>query len=151
MLHRDISTNNIFLDFDANVLVGDLGLAKRIVVGATSEGELLAESAVGTPDFLSPELVRGEPYGRPSDGWAVGVILFNLLTLHKPFEGANLPGIFRHIAEFEFSAAARKAAEKCGHPPELRALASSEGLLNPDASQRMPLERVLELYPLPEE
>ena len=57
MLHRDISTNNVFLDFFANVVLGDLGLAKRVAVCSTDMNDALAVTTCGTPDFLSPELV----------------------------------------------------------------------------------------------
>ena len=82
VLHRDLSTSNVFLDFYANVVMGDLGLAKRVAVTSTDMSDALAVTTCGTPDFLSPELVRGKPYGAPSDAWAVGCILFQLLTLH---------------------------------------------------------------------
>lgn len=151
VLHRDISTSNVFLDFGGDILVGDLGLSKRVVMGGPSEADELATSAVGTPDFLSPELVRGEPYGRPSDAWAVGVILFNLLTLERPFQAASVTRLCRHIADYAVCSAAQTVLDSCEHPPELCALASRGGLLNPEVATRTSLLRVLEIYPLEEE
>ena len=49
---------------------------------------------VGTPPYMSPELVKGQEYGTSSDVWAVGVVLFEMIALCRPFDGVN----FFHIA-----------------------------------------------------
>ena len=98
VLHRDISTNNVFLDFYANLVIGDLGLAKRVAVCSADTNDALAVTTCGTPDFLSPELVQGQPYGAPSDAWAVGIVLFNLLSLSRPFWHTSILGLARQSA-----------------------------------------------------
>ena len=148
VLHRDLSAANIFLDFEACIVMGDLGLAKR--VAASDANDELATTICGTPDFFSPELICGKPYGRGSDAWAVGVILFNLLTLERPFQASVMLKLAQQIVDGKPSEAAQRKLElaRRNYPPELCALASRDGLLNPDASRRTTLERVLELYPL---
>ena len=95
VLHRDISLNNVFLDFYANLVIGDLGLAKRVAVCSADTNDALAVTTCGTPDFLSPELVQGQPYGASSDAWAVGIVLFNLLSLERPFWHTSILGLAR--------------------------------------------------------
>ena len=74
-----------------------MGLAKRVAVCSTDMDNALAVTTCGTPDFLSPELVLGKPYGAPSDAWAVGCILFKLLTLQPPFRHSSILGLARQI------------------------------------------------------
>lgn len=86
ILHRDLKTANVFLTDEAepNVKLGDFGVSRLF-----STETHLAETMCGTPYYLSPELVRGLPYSQPSDVWALGVILFELLTLKRPFSAPN--------------------------------------------------------------
>ena len=67
-------------------------------------------------DFFSPELVCGKPYGRASDAWAVGVILFNLLTLERPFQAIKMIELARLIVNSELEEAKQRALT-CGHRP----------------------------------
>ena len=81
---RDCKPENVLcVDGGERIKVIDFGTAKDL-----SCGWQVAECA-GTPQYMSPELVNGEPYGRPSDAWAVGVLLFEMLSLERPFEGTN--------------------------------------------------------------
>jgi serine/threonine protein kinase len=83
ILHRDLKAANLFLDIDDNIKIGDLGVAR--VLGTHS----MASTIVGTPYYLSPELVEDRPYNSKSDIWSVGVILYELCSLKHPFEANN--------------------------------------------------------------
>ena len=87
VLHRDISTDNIFLSFYGEILLGDLGLSRRT---GSQAGRTKVGTQVGTPPYMSPELVTGQDYGTSSDVWALGIVLFEMLALRRPFDGANL-------------------------------------------------------------
>jgi len=63
--------------------LADFGVSKIL------EATQLANTGVGTPFYLSPEIVRGEPYGPASDAWALGVCLYELASLRRPFEAEN--------------------------------------------------------------
>ena len=96
VLHRDIKLANVFLEGRMCVKLGDFGLARTL----TSESQL-AETvmqgtwcdsadgsggqACGTPYYLSPELCLGQPYDEKSDCWALGCLLYELMTLERPF------------------------------------------------------------------
>ncbi|XP_059504867.1 serine/threonine-protein kinase Nek9 isoform X2 [Stegostoma tigrinum] len=84
ILHRDIKTLNIFLTKSDLIKLGDYGLAKRL-----NSPHSMAETCVGTPYYMSPELCQGEKYNFKSDIWAVGCVLFELLTLTRTFDATN--------------------------------------------------------------
>lgn len=92
ILHRDLKTQNIFLDKDDNVQLGDFGISKMLQ--STME---CARTMVGTPYYLSPELCREEPYNNKSDIWSIGCILYELCTGKHAFEGANMKALIGKI------------------------------------------------------
>uniref|UniRef100_A0A3Q3IQV8 non-specific serine/threonine protein kinase n=1 Tax=Monopterus albus TaxID=43700 RepID=A0A3Q3IQV8_MONAL len=84
ILHRDIKTLNIFLTKTDLMKLGDYGLAKKL----DSEFSM-AETCVGTPYYMSPELCQGAKYNFKSDIWAMGCVLFEVLTLTRTFDATN--------------------------------------------------------------
>nr|XP_019940598.1 PREDICTED: serine/threonine-protein kinase Nek9 [Paralichthys olivaceus] len=84
VLHRDIKTLNIFLTKTDLIKLGDYGLAKKL----DSEFSM-AETCVGTPYYMSPELCQGAKYNFKSDIWAMGCVLFEVLTLTRTFDATN--------------------------------------------------------------
>uniref|UniRef100_A0A3B4DPD0 non-specific serine/threonine protein kinase n=1 Tax=Pygocentrus nattereri TaxID=42514 RepID=A0A3B4DPD0_PYGNA len=84
VLHRDIKTLNIFLTKTNLIKLGDYGLAKKL----DSEYSM-AETCVGTPYYMSPELCQGVKYNFKSDIWAMGCVIFELLTLTRTFDATN--------------------------------------------------------------
>ena len=69
-------------------------------------------------------------------------------ALERPFQASVMLDLARQIVNVELDETAQRALGGCSHPPELRALATRDGLLHPDVKERTTLERVLELYPL---
>jgi WD40 repeat protein len=86
VIHRDIKPQNIMLDEQNRPRILDFGLAKRLDEDATmtTEGSLL-----GTPAYMAPEQARGETksIGPHSDQYSLGVVLYELITGQKPFDG----------------------------------------------------------------
>uniref|UniRef100_A0A8C1MSB2 non-specific serine/threonine protein kinase n=1 Tax=Cyprinus carpio TaxID=7962 RepID=A0A8C1MSB2_CYPCA len=82
--HQDIKTLNIFLTKTNLIKLGDYGLAKKL-----GSEYSMAESCVGTPYYMSPELCQGVKYNFKSDIWAMGCVLFELLTLTRTFDATN--------------------------------------------------------------
>ncbi|KAI8911083.1 kinase-like domain-containing protein [Gorgonomyces haynaldii] len=82
ILHRDIKPENVFLDKSLNIKLGDFGLSRTI-----GDPEIeFAQTYVGTPYYMSPELVNESRYNAKSDIWALGCLIYELCALEPPFQ-----------------------------------------------------------------
>ena len=84
ILHRDIKPSNIFIDQENNIKLGDFGLSLIL-----SKDISFAVSRVGTPYYMSPEQINDVKYNEKSDIWSLGCFLYELTTLHPPFEATT--------------------------------------------------------------
>ena len=91
ILHRDLKTLNIFLKHGLEVKIGDLGVAKVLLKNS------FAQTVIGTPYYLSPEICQEKPYNDKSDVWALGCILYELCTFKHPFEANHQVGLISKI------------------------------------------------------
>ena len=97
IIHRDLKTANIFLTKDKTLKIGDFGISKSF-----DKTTLAATAMIGTPYYLSPEMVEGKPYSTKADIWALGVILYQLCALKLPFEANSLPVLALKILKGSF-------------------------------------------------
>ncbi|WP_225412637.1 protein kinase domain-containing protein [Stigmatella hybrida] len=102
VVHRDLKPGNVFLVDGAgggrSIKLLDFGIAK--VAASQMTGPLTVEGLIlGTPEYMSPEQVRGGEVGPASDLYAVGVIAFQLLTGKVPFGGEQLKVLFAQVEE----------------------------------------------------
>lgn len=97
VLHRDLKPANVFLDGDANVKLGDFGLARVL-----HHEHSLAQTYVGTPYYMSPELVNNQSYNEKSDIWSLGCMLYELCALAPPFTATNEGELKRKIRIGQF-------------------------------------------------
>jgi serine/threonine protein kinase len=81
VMHRDLKPANIFIDAHDNLKLGDLGLG-RDFTSQTME----AFSRVGTPLYMSPEVLQGNGYDFKSDVWSLGCITYEMCALRSPFK-----------------------------------------------------------------
>lgn len=131
VVHRDIKPENIMVRHDGYVKILDFGLAKLTqgvaaakshagdsTVSAlnTNSGEIL-----GTVRYMSPEQLRGEKIDHRADIWGLGVVLYEMLTKHSPFEANTSAGTIASIIEHEPPPLAVHVA-RC--PPALQRIVS---------------------------
>lgn len=83
VIHRDIKPANVLLDEDANAYLADFGIAKNLNL----EDQTQAGEVIGSPAYLSPEQIKAEPIKPQTDIYCLGIMLYELLTGHKPFQG----------------------------------------------------------------
>ena len=86
IIHRDLKCGNVFLMKSGIVKLGDFGISKGLKI----TGEK-AKTLVGTPYYLAPEIINNQPYDSKIDIWALGVLLYELMTFKMPFNATSLP------------------------------------------------------------
>ncbi len=94
IVHRDIKPSNILLDAAGHVKVADFGIAK--VAGQNTE-LTMAGSVMGSPQYLSPEQIRGDELDGRSDVFSLGVVLYELLSGRRPFDGETITTLVYQI------------------------------------------------------
>ena len=92
IVHRDIKPANIMILDNGIVKVTDFGIAKMVSMGMTQTGLVL-----GTPNYMSPEQVKGRQVDGRSDIFSLGIILYDLVTGEKPFAGQNITTVIYKI------------------------------------------------------
>ncbi|KAJ1525293.1 hypothetical protein ONE63_010116 [Megalurothrips usitatus] len=98
ILHRDIKPANVFLDDSGNVKLGDFGLARKL--DASQPG--CVETMVGTPFYMSPEVMKGEMYNSKSDVWSLGCLVYELCALKPPFHAQNIKDLAYKVSRGRF-------------------------------------------------
>ncbi len=94
IVHRDVKPANLMISRDSGVLkVLDFGVAGRVDADPDAQGQML----MGTPNYMSPEQVVGQPSDHRSDIFSVGLVLYEFLTYHQAFSGESQQSILLKV------------------------------------------------------
>ena len=135
IIHRDIKCLNILMDQDRRIKIADMGVCKVVIDKDPMEG-----SEVGTPLYLSPEIVLHKPYDMKVDIWAIGCVAYNLAALEPPFQSDNIIALARLIVR-----ARPKLIPSCYSPKLFEFILR---LMDKRPSMRPSISEVFSLIPL---
>ncbi|XP_066839771.1 inactive serine/threonine-protein kinase PLK5-like isoform X3 [Anser cygnoides] len=132
VVHRDLKPSNVLVTERMQVKIGDLGLARQETAGGRRWGALC-----GTPSYMAPEVVDRKGHGVPSDVWALGCVMYAVLTGSPPFPfgAAGRQELYGRIRAAQYPLPARLS-------PQARALLGR--LLVPEPAARASLGEVLD-------
>lgn len=120
IVYRDLKPENLLIGSDGHLRITDFGFSKKIYDRSYT--------LCGTPEYLAPEFIMGQGHNHGVDWWALGVLLYEMLSGYPPFYDTNAYDIYKRIAVgyYEF------AANVCMPGRQLIA-----GLLESDLSKRL--------------
>ncbi|KAK8820741.1 ribosomal protein S6 kinase alpha-3 [Blastocystis sp. ATCC 50177/Nand II] len=93
VIYRDLKMENILLTNSGHIIITDLGMSKKAAPGERSY------SIVGTPEFMSPEIISRKGHEMETDFWSLGILAYQLMVGVVPFSGDSVNSIFRHIVQ----------------------------------------------------
>lgn len=94
ILHRDLKPENVFITHTGRVVLTDFGIVKAFAEQAAIEGYREKTEVIGTPGFMAPEHMRGRGLGPSIDLFALGALLYNVVTLNMPFAGSSAKQVY---------------------------------------------------------
>ncbi|KAI0125581.1 kinase-like domain-containing protein [Xylariales sp. AK1849] len=95
VVYRDLKPENCLLDAQGNLLLTDFGLSSQVSI----DNDDSCKSILGTVEYMAPEVVLGEKYGKAVDWWSFGALGYDLMTGNPPFRGGNHAKIQQNIVK----------------------------------------------------
>lgn len=135
MLHRDLKTANILISSSGLIKVADFGFSRQY---EDTVSNTVAKTFCGTPYYLAPELWHGKRYSNRAEVWSLGIILYELFALDRPFNSSTIKGLMEQVCKNQTRALPE------AYTDDARALVAT--LLSHDPSER---PSCIEIFKIP--
>lgn len=130
ILHRDLKTQNIFMTSNRLLKIGDFGISK-----ALSRDQDFATTGIGTPQYLSPEIIKQQKYDYKTDIWGLGCVIYEICSLNPAFSGSDLGALFQNIARASYKPLPQRYSQSLAELVKV--------MLRPDPHRRPTVAQIL--------
>lgn len=109
LIHRDLKLENVLVDEYGHIKLIDFGFSKQI-----SDQDERTISFVGTPNYMSPEMITGDPHSFPVDWWALGILIYELLIGESPYD-EDSQDLYSEILTYNFKSTIMSLKQTFSH------------------------------------
>ncbi|CAG9538793.1 unnamed protein product [Cercopithifilaria johnstoni] len=132
IIYRDLKLDNVLIDAEGHIKLTDYGMCKENI----GPGDVTS-TFCGTPNYIAPEILRGEDYGFSVDWWALGVLMYEMMAGRSPFDVVGMVGdVEQNTEDYLFQIILEKQI-RIPRSLSVKAAAILKGFLNKDPSERL--------------